>query len=211
MHCLLSVPVDECRPSSESPAGGGTLVARRLLVLAASALLAVGLAVVGQAQAPTEYEMKALFLYNFAKFVEWPRDAAGTTNAPFVIGVLGEDPFGDVLDETLRGKTVGGRTVVVRRFMRAKDARVCQMVFVSASEHRHLRSIFDSLRGAKVLTVGETPDFALQGGIINFTLQDNRVHFEINVEAAQSAGLKISSKLLSLARIVGANSFQGRE
>lgn len=192
----------DLRVRLESPARRGACLAKPLMLLLASALLTVGVSALGRAQSPTEYEVKAVFLYNFAKFVEWPGVAGDAPNEPFVIGILGEDPFGKVLDETLRGKTVNGRTVVIARLLRAKDARGCHIVFISGSESRHLHSIFESLQGSNVLTVGETEGFARQGGAINFTLEESRVRFEINIEAAQRAGLKISSKLLSLAKIV---------
>jgi uncharacterized protein DUF4154 len=155
-----------------------------------------------RAQSPTEYQVKAVFLYNFAKFVDWPQPVGNASLDPFVIGVLGDDPFGNVLDQALLGKSVNGRPLRVRRFKRAEDAKACQIVFISSSEGKHLQFILQSLKGTSVLTVGDTKGFADLGGVINFILEDDRVHFEINVDAAESAGLKISSKLLSLAKVV---------
>jgi len=152
-----------------------------------------------RSQAGNEYQVKAIFLYNFTKFVEWPADPA---NEPIVIGIIGEDPFGNWLDEAIRGKTANGHKLVVRHLKGGEEARACQVVFFSASEVKRLHTTLDSLTGASVLTVGEKEGFAEEGGIINFTLEDSRVHFEINVDAAQRAGLKISSKLLSLAKVV---------
>jgi len=161
-------------------------------------------------QSASEYHVKALFLYNFAKFVDWPADASGGPQDGIALCVVGDDPFGSVLDETLKGKTINGQEMVVKRFRRAQDARACQIVFIASSEKNHLRLILESLKGARVLTVGETEGFAQFGGVINFTLEENRVRFEVNVDAADRAGLKISSKLLSLARIVKDGGHGGR-
>jgi hypothetical protein len=155
-----------------------------------------------QAEPLSEYRVKAVFLYNFAKFVEWTPARSTATHEPIILGVVGDDPFGEVLEQTIKGKTVNGRELVVKRFPHPSEARACQVLFISSSEKKRLRSIFESLRGASVLTVGETEGFAQLGGIVNFVLEDNRVHFEVNVDAAERAKLKISSKLLSLARIV---------
>jgi hypothetical protein len=155
-----------------------------------------------RAQSASEYQVKAVFLYNFAKFVDWPPDPSTDGHSPIVLGIIGEDPFGDLLEKTVQGKTVNGRGLVVRRPRRESEARACQIIFVSSSEKKRLRPLLDSLKGASVLTVGESDGFAQLGGIINFTLEDNKVHFEVNVAAADRAGLKISSKLLSLAKIV---------
>jgi hypothetical protein len=155
-----------------------------------------------RAQSLSEYQVKAAFLYNFAKFVEWPPNLFNDPRDPFVLCVAGDDPFGNLLDGIVLGKTANGHPLAVRRLRREQEARSCQILFVSSSERNRLRPVLKSLRGASVLTVGETDGFAQEGGMINLTLEDNRVHFEINVAAAERAGLKISSKLLSLARVV---------
>jgi hypothetical protein len=155
-----------------------------------------------RAQSVSEYEVKAVFLYNFAKFVEWPPDLSSNVNEPFVIGIVGRDPFGDAVEQSLLRNTLNGRALAIRRFKREQDARGCQILFISASERKRLQALLASLQGDPVLTVGDTENFAKAGGVIAFTLEDNRVRFEINVDAAQRAGLRISSKLLSLAKIV---------
>jgi hypothetical protein len=157
---------------------------------------------VSRAQEPSEYQVKAAFLYNFTKFVDWPQTSGNDTQRPLEICVVGDDPFGGDLDKIVEGESVNERPLVVRRLRRAVDAKTCSIAFVSSSERGHLRPILDTLRGTSVLSVGDTPGFAQMGGVINFILQDNRVHFEINVDAAQRARLKISSKLLSLAKVV---------
>jgi hypothetical protein len=161
-------------------------------------LLAVG---DGRAQEspPTEYQLKAAFLLNFAKFVEWPPAAFAEAASPIVLGVLGENPFGDGLERTIRDKTINNLPLVVKAFRSSAEATNCHMLFISASERARLPEILGSLRGASVLTVGETDRFTETGGMINFVRQRNKIRFQINEVAAKSVGLKISSKLLSLA------------
>jgi hypothetical protein len=154
------------------------------------------------AASPTEYQVKAAFLYNFARFVEWPTEARHEPGAPFVIAILGRDPFGAVLDETVAGKTVAGRPIEVRRAASVDDARDAQIVFISPSERPNTGAILKALERPGVLTVGDPDGFAQRGGAINFTLQARKVRFEINPAAAEQAGLKMSSQLLKLATLV---------
>ena len=160
----------------------------------------------GGAQSLSEYQAKAAFLYNFARFVEWPADSPGD---PFVIGILGEDPFRGALETTVKDKTVEARPVLVRRVSSAEAARSFQILFISASERDRLPSILDSLKGSAVLTVGETEGFASRGGVINFVIEDDRERFEVNTAAAGRARLKISSRLLGLARVVKERGHRG--
>jgi hypothetical protein len=162
----------------------------------------------GQLGGATGYEVKTAFLFNFAKFIDWPASSFSGPQSPFTICVLGQDPFGNILDDTLLGKIVGVRPLVIRRLKDKTEARSCQMVFVSSSESAHLPDIFATLQRANVLLVGETTGFAALGGTIEFTLEDNRVRFTINTDAVDRSGLKFSSKLLALAKIVhdGGNS-----
>jgi len=160
-------------------------------------LLAAGSPVT--AQVFKEYEVKAAMLYKFAGFIEWPGLPVG---APLCIGVLGNDPFGPALERAVQGKSTNGRPFVVRRFKTAQGTGHCQIVFVGSSEKKVLRETLDRLRREPVLTVGDSPGFCEDGGIINLELTDNHVHFQINPEAAELARLVVSSKLLSLASIV---------
>lgn len=153
-----------------------------------------------KAQSSNEYQVKAAFLYNFAKFVDWPAEALGGSNGTLVIGVIGDDPFGGALDSAINGKTVNGRALVVRRLKWGQDLRFCHILFISASERKHLPQIIQSLRGASVLTVGDMGQFNQEGGIINFVLEASKVRFEINSRGADQARLRISSKLLALAK-----------
>jgi hypothetical protein len=155
-----------------------------------------------QNDSPSEYQVKAAFLFNFAKFVDWPSGTYPAPQSPFAICVLGDDPFGPVLENTLAGKSLGTHPVVLRRTKDLAEARRCQVVFVSASESHRYAEVVEGVRGARVLLVGETEGFASAGGAVEFTLEGNHVRFAINPEAAQRAGLTLSSKLLMLARIV---------
>jgi len=157
-----------------------------------------------RAQTSKEYQIKAAFLFNFAQFVEWPPAAFADANAPISIGVLGDDPFGPILDQTVQGETINHRKLIIQRSQRAADLKNCHLVFISKSERSRLADIFNSLESASVLTVSETENFARRGGIINFYLDGNKVRFEINADAAQRKGIKISSQLLKLGKVLGA-------
>jgi YfiR/HmsC-like len=159
------------------------------------------LAVAAQAQSATEYQVKAAFLFNFAKFVEWPADAFAA-DVPLQICVLGQDPFGRDFEQVIEDKTVNGHRLEVAHPEGVPQARACQILFIASSEKSRLREILTGLKGASVLTVGDTPGFAQLGGIINFVLDDNRVRFEINQKAAELMRLKLSARLLTVAKLV---------
>lgn len=153
-------------------------------------------------QAMDEYQVKAAFLYNFAKFVEWPAEEFKTPKDPIQVCVLGHNPFGTSLQDLIRGKTIEGRGFAFRQVVNAEQAGACQILFVSSEDGKRFHSLARSLKPAGILTVGEMQGFAADGGIINFKLDGDRVRFEINVDAAEHAQLHISSKLLGLAQIV---------
>lgn len=150
-----------------------------------------------------EYQVKAVFLYNFVQFVEWPPAAFPTPETSLVIGVLGEDPFGSFLDETVRGEKVVGRTLVVRRYRRAEDVDACHLVFIGRLPADELAEALGAFRTRHILTVGESDSFASHGGVIRFLTENNRIRLRINLDAAKRAGLTISAKLLRPAEIVG--------
>jgi len=156
----------------------------------------------GQASSPSEYQLKAAFLFNFAKFIEWPQDAFAGPQSPFAICVFGKDPFGNSLDEVLANKTVGDRSISIQRTKAIAELRHCQIVFVSHPETERVADIVGALEGTNVLLVGESEGFAASGGMIEFTLEQGRVRFSINPDAAEHANLRFSSKLLALAKIV---------
>jgi hypothetical protein len=149
----------------------------------------------------SEYLLKAAFIYNIAKFVEWPPGAFETEKAPLILYVLGKDPFGYTLN-TIEGKIVQGRTLTVKRVDRIEELRTCHILFISSSEMNKLPQVLQSLKDVKVLTVGDMPLFAQNGGMISLLTFDNKIHMEINMVAAEKAKMQISSKLLKLARIV---------
>jgi hypothetical protein len=162
-------------------------------------LVASGTAAAAQTPAATEYEVKAAFLYNFAKFVEWPPEALAAPSAPMVIGVLGTDPFGHTLDRIVADKQIGGHPLVIKRLKDASEAEGCQIVFVGTADRAALKRLVQSNARHAVLTVGEIEGFTQEGGIIQFVIQENKVRFQINAAAADKAGLKISAQLLKLA------------
>jgi len=148
-----------------------------------------------------EYQVKALFLYNFARYVEWPPQSFKAPNDPIVICILGQNPFGRALDQAVAGNSVAGRPFLIRQFSDFQPGDTCHILFVASAERRRFRSVAARLKGSGVLSVGESPGFTAEGGVINFKLEDGRVRFEIDVEAAGREHLHISSKLLSLAQI----------
>jgi hypothetical protein len=174
------------------------LRATSILGLSLVWLLSVGDGRAQESQ-PTEYQIKAAFLFNFAKFVEWPPAAFAEATSPMVIGILGENPFRDDLERTIRGKTINNRPLVIKEFRSPAEATNCHVLFISTSEKQRLPEILKSLHGTSVLTVGETDRFTETGGMINFVAEGNKIRFQINEVAARNAGLKISSKLLNLA------------
>lgn len=173
-------------------------VARRFALLALAA--SVG-HIHAEGPVADEYPVKAAFIFNFAKFVEWPAVAFKGPEDPFAICVLGQNPFGTALEDVVRNKTVADRGFVVREVLNAQQASKCHIVFVTASERKRFHSILEELKGHSILTVGEAEDFVANGGVINFKLKDARVRIEIDTGAAERAKLRISSKLLSLAEI----------
>jgi hypothetical protein len=153
------------------------------------------------AASSAEYEIKAAFVYNFAKFVQWPAAAFEQAQSPVILCLIGQDPFGPAL-EGLEHKLAQGHEVQVRRQVRVEDARSCHILFIAQSERTRLRSILRALAGASVLTVSDLDRFAESGGVIGLYDEDNKVHFSINLDQARRASLQINSQLLKLAKIV---------
>lgn len=155
-----------------------------------------------KAQTSREYSIKAVFLYNFTQFVEWPPHAIGSGDAPFVIGILGDDPFHAAIDDAVRGEKTKGHNIVVQRYQRVRDIKNCQILFISNSESRNVKEILNALPSKNILTVSDISDFATNGGIIRFLTRENRIKLQINLPASKDADLNISSKLLQVAEIV---------
>ncbi len=187
MALLSTMP----RPPSRWPARGLLTVA--LLLVAAAG---------GHAETSPEYQVKAVFLFNFAQFVDWPPEALGGPEAPLVIGILGEDPFGPALDDTVRNETVKSRKLVVQRFQRVEDIGSCHILFISRSESRHIEQIVTALSGRSILTVSDLTGSALQGVMIRFLTEKNKIRLRVNLDATKAAHLVLSSKLLRPAEIV---------
>ena len=163
----------------------------------------------GQDATSTEYQVKGAYLFNFAKFVEWPAGTFRTPNSPLVICVLGSNPFGSDLEGSIAGKTVGGRRLEISHLPRGLDARSCQIVFIASSERGQVREILQQLTGTSALTVADTSGFTDEGGMINFVWEGDRVRFEANVDAAEHAHLRLSARLLTVAKLVVGKSQAG--
>lgn len=161
-----------------------------------------GKACCGENPKPTEYEVKAAYIYNFAKYVEWPSGTLQDRSKTIHVCVIGDDPFGPSLT-ALNGKRVGEKSVRIRRNTSLHDLQGCEILFISDSEEERLAQIVKTINGTLVLTIGDSEGFAGRGVMINFYLENNKVRFEINPKAALHAGLRISSNLLRIARIVG--------
>ena len=149
-----------------------------------------------------EYKIKAVFLFNFIQFTEWPASSFPDPGAPIRIGVLGQNPFGSALEEAVHGETAHGRKLVVQYANRLSELRECQLIFIGESEKGRIADILKELASAAILTISELPEFARQGGIIRLYNDGRKVRFVINLQAAQRRNLKLDAQLLSLAKIV---------
>jgi hypothetical protein len=194
----VAIPKANTSPLSAAPtAPRGTLWKHLALILACNATLTAG-----PPDQVNEYQVKAAFIYNFARFVVWPEAVFKGPADPVSICILGDDPFHGALEQATTGKLVEGRGFSVRHLPDTDSGSNCRILFVSASGRKRFRSLAENLKSSGVLTIGENPGFAVEGGIINFKLLDGRVRFEINAQAAEQQQLHVSSKLLSLAEIV---------
>lgn len=152
------------------------------------------------ARRPSEYQVKALFLSRFAQFIRWPTAAFVDADAPIVIGIFGRDLFGRVIDQIAAQQTAQNRRLEVKRFKRVRDLEFCHLLFIPDSRAKDLKEILERLQGYPVLTVGESEEFIAEGGCIQFVIADATVRFEIGIESAESAELKINSRLLDLSQ-----------
>ena len=178
-----------------------SVIGRGARVLAILVALAAASAGEARAQTSREYDIKAAFLYNFVKFVDWPADALSESSSVINICVLGENPFGPAI-EAIKDNVVTGKKLAIRYLSELQGAPSCNVLFVSSSEAKRLTQIVAALGSSSTLTVGDMERFAELGGMINFINDQNKVHFEINVDAAERARLKIGSRLLNLARVI---------
>ncbi|HEY5748717.1 MAG TPA: YfiR family protein [Chryseolinea sp.] len=165
-------------------------------------LLSFGALTPSQNETTKEYQVKAVFLYNFTQFIEWPPEAFPQPDAPLVIGILGPDPFGKYLDETVQGEKINGHPLVVHRFRTLAEIGHCQILFISTDEKNQWKQIFEYAKAQHVLTVGDVTNFQKQGGMIRFFPEENKIRIRINLTSVKNADLKVSSKLLRLAEII---------
>lgn len=157
-----------------------------------------------QANPSGEYQVKAAFLFHFAQFVEWPEGTFKDASSPLIYCTIGADPFNGSLDAALSGKTIGARPFQVMHFKQIQDIRGCQLLFIGEGEQKLIPSLLTRFQGNQVLTVGESQNFVQNGGMIGFLLEENKIRFEVNLDAAEHAKLKLSSRLLALAkRVIG--------
>ena len=171
---------------------------RRIIGQSASALAAVAILSPVFAQ-PTEYSLKAVFLYNFCRFIEWPPSAFTSSDEPFAIGILGRDPFGSLLEEAVAGENYHGRPIRIVRFHSLRELGRCQLLFVSGSEPLRMSDLLDATAGKNIVTVGENDRFVDEGGMIALTKVQNRVRVKMNPTALRSGNIQVSSKLLRIA------------
>ncbi|MDQ6861010.1 MAG: YfiR family protein [Verrucomicrobiota bacterium] len=150
---------------------------------------------------PNEYALKSVFLYNFCRFIDWPDSAFASGNDPLVIGVIGDDPFGPMLDEAVAGESFRGRSIRIEHYRSPREIGRCHLLFISASENARVNEILAAVNGRSIVTVGESPDFIARGGMIALVADRNRVRLLINPDALRAARLDASSKLLRVAEI----------
>ncbi|MFD2864109.1 YfiR family protein [Mucilaginibacter antarcticus] len=163
-------------------------------------LLCITCQALGQRKLPLEYQVKAAFLFNFTKFITWPTTAFKSVDAPFVIGIIGDDPFGPYLDELVKDEKVEAHPIIVKRYTDVNDVTGCHLLFVNSAPAIQ-KQIISNTATLSTLTVSDAIGFAQHGGNISFFKQDNKVRLEINIAAAKSARLDISSKLLNIAKL----------
>lgn len=173
-----------------------------VLILATWASFSIVWRASAQANPSSEYAVKAAFLFHFAQFAEWPSNTFKDANAPLIFCTLGEDEFHGALDESISGKTIGNRPLRAQHLKQLQEVEGCQVIFVGADEKKRIPALLASLRDSPVLTVGETEHFAQEGGMIGLCLDENKIRFEINLGSAERAKLRISAKLLALAKTV---------
>lgn len=180
---------------------GGAPGLRRLAAGAIVWTLVAAQCLWAQGPKPTDYDVKAAYLYNFGRFVEWPASVTSNRDS-FTLCVLGQDPFGPVLDTTLAGETIGGKGVAAKRISTPQEAASCQILFLSSAEESQLNKVIETLNKEAILTVSDMPQFSQRGGMIQFVLEGKKVRFEVNLAAVQRAGLTLSSELLKVATAV---------
>lgn len=154
-----------------------------------------------QGKPPLEYQIKAAFLFNFTRFIHWPATAYASADAPFVIGIVGHDPFGSYLGDLVNGEQADGHSIVIRRYPNGGDISGCQLLFINVATPAKLKAILASTAQQNMLTVGDTDNFISLGGMVRFFKEDNRIKMEIKLAATKTAQLEMSAKLLQVAKV----------
>jgi hypothetical protein len=180
-----------------------------LMAMAAAWMLVATPHLRAQGSKPTDYDVKAAYLYNFGHFIEWPTNATAAKSDNFTVCVLGQDPFGRALDATLAGETIAGKSVIAKRISTPQEASNCQILFMSSAEEARLKQVVEVLNRQAILTVSDMPQFSQRGGMIQFVMEGKKVRFEVNLSAVQQGGLTLSSELLKVAAAVRRNSPSG--
>lgn len=157
-------------------------------------------AVSAQSGALPENKLKAVFLYNFTRFIDWPAEAFYSSNAPFVIGIIGNDPFGNYIEEAVAGENISGHPIIVKRFQNVKDV-ACHILYINSNDPETTREILSTLSNRSILTVSDQKNFVKWGGMVRFFSEENKIRLQINNSAAKAAQLNISSKLLAVAQV----------
>jgi hypothetical protein len=180
----------------------GCLVGKATTLMALFGLLVGANRGFGGETSLVEYQVKAAFLINFPKYVDWPAETFAETNSPIVIAVLGETKVAEEIQKVIAGRSVNGREIVLKRLASGEEPGVCHILFISAAQQEHSADLLAKLKNTSVLTIGESNDFLERGGIINLVRKDQNIGLEVNLAAAGKARIKVSSNLLSVATIV---------
>lgn len=175
---------------------------KRALILITATFGIWGYGTIPQKVATPDYQVKAVFLYNIAQFIDWPQDSFPNEKSPIIIGVLGSDPFGSYLDETVQGEEINGHPVIIERYAKPSQVKNCQILFIHLTSTPKLSNVLNNLKGKRILTVGDATNFAKQGGMVWFFKQEKKIKIGINLDAVKKENIIISSKLLRLAEIV---------
>jgi len=193
MPVIKAIPYQFVKPHTEKIFRSRFIITILLLLMSKLTL---------PAQTPSrEYQLKAAFLFNFTQFVEWPPGTFTTNEAPFVIGVMGENPFGSYLEEIVAGEKINGHPVSVNYYKSADEIKACHILFINLGETKKQEQVIAGLKDRHILTVSDKPNFPKYGGMIRFFTRDNKIKIQVNLEASKTARLVISSKLLKLAEI----------
>lgn len=154
-----------------------------------------------QSSVPVEYQVKAVFIFNFTQFVDWPSSSFASEQSPLIIGVLGENPFGSYLEETVKGETVSGHPLIVQYYKNVTDIKTCHVLFINSNETKVIDTVLSNLKGSNILTITNNYDNSKQDEVIRFFIRNHKTGFQINSDAAKNASLNMSSKLLNVATI----------